>query len=487
MSLLLQALQKAAKNRETGAPETEPSVPEPPAGPRPQEPAAFSLEESVPVQASTQVEEPALALAEEDLFEPEELPPAGAPPTDHFEPFEPEAAAPTSAKAAMFVRAGETQTTGWLDWVRDHPVHIFAGVSGVFLLFYGVYVYLQIFNPGILRGEFFSQDLVAKAPPPPAHPIAPPTATTKPAPTTVAAAGSVTPAPAPVSPKPAPVGSEAAPTAAVAPAASTVAAPTVTPTPPAVPQIGGMPKPPEPAPPIAPSTRAAPKRDGPPMRRAAQPAPIPVAANPMDNQIASSRSAETEGNTPPAQILMAYQALQNGKLDQAEALYREAAQRDPDNVDAQLGLAAIATQRGSYQQAVGFYERALELEPKNTTAQAGLIDIIGHADPATSEAHLKQLIARDPSAFLYYRLGSFYARQEQWPSAQAAYFQAYQMQPDNADYAYNLAIGLEHLSQAKPALNYYRKALELSFQKGRASFDQQRVIERIGQLSARVD
>jgi len=73
------------------------------------------------------------------------------------------------------------------------------------------------------------------------------------------------------------------------------------------------------------------------------------------------------------------------------------------------------------------------------------------------------------------------------PAAQAAYFQAYNLQPDNPDYAYNLAIGLEHLEQQKLALTYYRKALELSFQKGRAGFDQNRVIERIGQLAARVD
>ena len=72
-------------------------------------------------------------------------------------------------------------------------------------------------------------------------------------------------------------------------------------------------------------------------------------------------------------------------------------------------------------------------------------------------------------------------------AAQQAYFQAYQMQPDNADYAYNLAIGLEHLGQPKLALTYYRKAIELSFHKGRANFDQNRVIERIGQLSAQVD
>jgi hypothetical protein len=61
------------------------------------------------------------------------------------------------------------------------------------------------------------------------------------------------------------------------------------------------------------------------------------------------------------------------------------------------------------------------------------------------------------------------------------------MQPDNADYAYNLAVGLEHLNQSKLALSNYRKAIDLSFKKGQVNIDQKRVIERIGQLSARFD
>ena len=74
----------------------------------------------------------------------------------------------------------------------------------------------------------------------------------------------------------------------------------------------------------------------------------------------------------------------------------------------------------------------------------------------------------------------------QWAPAQQAYFQAYQLQPDNPDYAYNLAVGLEHLSQPKLALTYYRQALELGNMKGHAGFDSARVQERIGQLTARI-
>ena len=58
------------------------------------------------------------------------------------------------------------------------------------------------------------------------------------------------------------------------------------------------------------------------------------------------------------------------------------------------------------------------------------------------------------------------------------------MQPDSPDYAFNLAVGLEHIGQQKTALTYYRKALDLSFKKGRANFDQNLAIERVGQLSA---
>jgi tetratricopeptide (TPR) repeat protein len=183
----------------------------------------------------------------------------------------------------------------------------------------------------------------------------------------------------------------------------------------------------------------------------------------------------------------AYQALQDGRLEHAETLYRRTLQSDAQNVDALLGLAALSVQRGQAQQAIGFYERALEAEPRNSVAQAGLIALLGQADPQMSETRLKQLIAREPSAFLLFSLGNLYAGQNQWPAAQQAYFQAYQMQTDNPDYAYNLAVGLEHLNQPKLALTYYRKAIELSFQKGRANFDQKSVIERIGQLSARYD
>jgi tetratricopeptide (TPR) repeat protein len=186
-------------------------------------------------------------------------------------------------------------------------------------------------------------------------------------------------------------------------------------------------------------------------------------------------------------LMQAYEALQQGDLARARNLYQQVLLAEPRSIDALLGLGAIAWKEGRIEEAGQRYQRVLELEPRNPYAQAGLIAIIGGASPQASESRLRQLIAREPSAFLYYTLGNLYADQGQWPGAQQAYFQAYQLQPDNPDYAFNLAVGLEHIGQFRPALDYYRKALDLSFRKGRANFDQNLVIKRVGQLSARVE
>lgn len=202
--------------------------------------------------------------------------------------------------------------------------------------------------------------------------------------------------------------------------------------------------------------------------------------------IAVSRQPTTTLPIDPT-LVQAYEALQQGDFARARGLYEQVWQADPRNLDALLGLAAIAARNSESTLALRYYQSALELDPRNAYAQAGLLSIVGGADPGATESQIKLLIAREPSALLYFGLGTLYAEQGQWPSAQQAYFQAYQLQPDNPDYAFNLAVGLEHMGQPRAALDYYRKALDLSFRRGRANFDQNLVIERVGQLSSRVE
>ncbi|MGH8662541.1 MAG: tetratricopeptide repeat protein, partial [Burkholderiales bacterium] len=183
----------------------------------------------------------------------------------------------------------------------------------------------------------------------------------------------------------------------------------------------------------------------------------------------------------------AYAALQSGRLDEAQRSYHEVLSAEPKNVDALLGLAAVAVRHGNSDEAIRRYLHLLEIEPQNALAQSGLIALLGRADPVAAESKLKQLIARAPSAHLYFTLGNLYADQSQWAAAQYAYFQAHHLEPANPDYAYNLAVGLEHVSQPKLALRFYQRAMQLAAVRGRANFNLAQAQERIGKLAAQVE
>ncbi len=107
----------------------------------------------------------------------------------------------------------------------------------------------------------------------------------------------------------------------------------------------------------------------------------------------------------------------------------------------------------------------------------------GQVDPLAAESQLKNMIAAQPEAsFLHFTLGNQYAAQGRWAEAQQAYFRAYSGDPDHPDFAYNLAVSLDKMHQAKPALEYYRRALTLA-EGHPVSFDRAQVSTRVSQLA----
>jgi tetratricopeptide (TPR) repeat protein len=209
----------------------------------------------------------------------------------------------------------------------------------------------------------------------------------------------------------------------------------------------------------------------------------------MRRQARDSISVKPGGEAPRLnpQLADAYDALRSGRTDEAARLYDSLLRSEPRNVDALLGRAMVGQQQGNPDLAVRYLFQVLQVDPSNTLAQGGVINLIGRADPQSAESKLKSLIAREPSAFLYFSLGNLHADQGNWPAAQAAYFQAHHLERGNPDYAFNLAVSLEHLSQPKLALNFYHQALDLARVSGRANFDSAAVRERIARLAAGVD
>jgi Flp pilus assembly protein TadD len=218
----------------------------------------------------------------------------------------------------------------------------------------------------------------------------------------------------------------------------------------------------------------------------------PAPATPAGAQEEAARNAISVSTGSPAPVLnplhaQAYDALRAGQVDEAQRLYGQLASAEPRNVQALLGLAAIATRQGKTEEATQRYLRVLELEPRNALAQSGLLALLGRADPQAAESRLKQLIVREPSAHLHFTLGNLYADQSQWAAAQQAYFQAHHLESANPDYAYNLAVALEHVGQPKLALAFYQRALQLATARGRVNFNVTQAQERVRILAQRVE
>ncbi|HEX6064683.1 MAG TPA: tetratricopeptide repeat protein, partial [Longimicrobiales bacterium] len=223
------------------------------------------------------------------------------------------------------------------------------------------------------------------------------------------------------------------------------------------------------------------------------PSPKPVAVRPAEKTEApAARNAIVvrKGDAGPVVnpvLVNAYASLQAGSLTNASQLYGQVLRSEPRNIDALLGLAAIAVQENRNDDAVAHYRAILDANPRHALAQSGLIALTGRADPVAAESHLKQLIAREPSAYLFFTLGNLYADLSLWAQAQQAYFQAHHLEPDNPDYVYNLAVGLEHIGQPRLALGFYRRAVALAAAREHVNFDPARARDRITVLAARLE
>jgi len=231
------------------------------------------------------------------------------------------------------------------------------------------------------------------------------------------------------------------------------------------------------------SAPAAPAQTRPPPREAER-----LAMNLLDESAkarpaAPLRLARTiEPPRVSADVSQGFEALKRGDAAAARRYYEAAVAADPTGLDAHLGLAAAAARSGDRDTAANQYRRTLALDPKNPAAIAGLASLADFTRPEALEAQLRADITRYPqSPALHFTLGNLYASQSRWNEAQSAYFEAYRMEPENADLAFNLAVSLDHLGQSRPAADFYQRAL-VAAERQAALFDKGQVSRRISEL-----
>jgi tetratricopeptide (TPR) repeat protein len=98
-------------------------------------------------------------------------------------------------------------------------------------------------------------------------------------------------------------------------------------------------------------------------------------------------------------LLQGERALSVGLLDQAERLYRQAADADPRNSIAVVGLARVSLERGDEPAAWRLAQRALGIDPENVAAQrlAGRLEEVwahrGESLPDVAAAEVVEAVA----------------------------------------------------------------------------------------------
>jgi tetratricopeptide (TPR) repeat protein len=174
----------------------------------------------------------------------------------------------------------------------------------------------------------------------------------------------------------------------------------------------------------------------------------------------------------------AYAAYRVGDNQRALALYNQVLEVDAENRNALLARAAIHMQEGNIDAAIRDYQALLLANPKDSLAMSSLLAVSTYS-PQETESQLKLMIRDEPdSPYLNFALANAYGAQKRWQEAQRHYFLALQNNPDDPNYAYNLAVSLEHIAQPQSAITYYQRALE-NFTNGLATFNRDVVNQRL--------
>jgi tetratricopeptide (TPR) repeat protein len=163
-------------------------------------------------------------------------------------------------------------------------------------------------------------------------------------------------------------------------------------------------------------------------------------------------------------LAQAVQFHQSGQLAQAEPLYRQIIQSNPNHADAHHLLGLLARQTGHRDASVSIIQRAIALNPRAVAYRFNLgMVYLDLGQMAEAMECFRQEIALNPQhAESHLNLGIAYANQGQFAEAAAYYRQTLVINSNNADAHNNLGIALVMQKESTEALRHFREALRIN-------------------------
>ncbi|MEM6752528.1 MAG: tetratricopeptide repeat protein [Cyanobacteria bacterium P01_C01_bin.38] len=163
---------------------------------------------------------------------------------------------------------------------------------------------------------------------------------------------------------------------------------------------------------------------------------------------------------------LAAQNHQNRRLHEAEELYYQVIEKQPQHSEALYGLGIIALSQAKFEQAEKFLTQASQSQPKSVKTWFALGNLYcsqGKMAQAES-AYQKAIILRPDAGTIYNNLGYTLEQQGKWEEAIASYQKALQFQPNCREADVNLGNILH--SQGKLSVEKQAYYAQLNYQLG---------------------
>jgi tetratricopeptide (TPR) repeat protein len=154
---------------------------------------------------------------------------------------------------------------------------------------------------------------------------------------------------------------------------------------------------------------------------------------------------------------------QDGKLEEAEAWFRQAVEYWPDYAEAHNNLGNVLSFQNKLSDAVACYEQAMRIWPTQADFYSNLAHVLwkqGKLEEAIALCH--QALRLQPDfAEAYNHLGLALQSQEKWDEAEACYRESLRLRPDLADACYNMSHILWRRQRLDEAEAYCHEAIRL--------------------------
>ncbi len=190
--------------------------------------------------------------------------------------------------------------------------------------------------------------------------------------------------------------------------------------------------------------------------------------------------------SPRALLEQALQLHRAGKLDAAEALYRQVRVADPRNFDALQLSALLAQQQGRLPEALTLFQSALRVRPDANDCQLRYASALASAGRHTEAEKILRLLARRGSAEAWDQLALVLKMQDRLGDAIAAHDHAVKLAPQNAAFWCNRGLGLSLAGDYAAALESQEHALRIAPDFAAARFGRAQSLHQLHRLAEAV-